>query len=329
MQSLTPSTPTTKSAEEDRIQGANSATKKTQEKSASSIVCAVTTTNKARQAGNQDSCAIAKNKTLNMKAVIVADGIGSCSYAERASKFVVENVRDQIEGLSSKEDIDVRQMFSNARAALVEHAEDFCKKEEISVDKKNSFGTTLIVSLEDDERVKLAYVGDGAIWHIRGNFNYFHVAQLLPWNALNYLNPHSVQNSQGIPVVYRLISISDDESETVPTILEIVKDNLSYGDIFMICTDGIYSFNQVCIARHSKDGSIWVSGEKTMSLFYQHLSQYFAANYDLTDNSLAEAMHKYLNTLNEQKILDDDATIGVIITAKAIEYQKTIGSQKM
>lgn len=286
------------------------------------ISVATTTKNQVEENKNQDSCEIAENKYLNLRAIIVADGLGSYKYAEHASKFVTKSIRDQIESFRSKKDIDFIQMFKNTKSGLIRFVKDFEKKNSVTLDRKNSFGTTLIVTLEDDNKVSFAYVGNGAIWHIRGNFNHFHKTKYLPWNALNYLNPHSVQNDQGKEAIYRMISISDDAEEVVPTVLHIDKDNLSYGDIFMICTDGIYSYDQIPIGKYPEDDSIWISGERAMYLFYQYLNDYFLKNPNPNNESLQKSIQIYLDLLKKKNLLDDDATIGVIITSKAIEYQK-------
>lgn len=286
------------------------------------ISVATTTKNQVEENKNQDSCEIVENKLLNLRAIIVADGLGSYKYAEHASKFVTKSIKDQIEGFRSKNDIDFIQMFKNTKSGLIRFAKDFEKKNNVTLDRNNSFGTTLIVALEDDNKISLAYVGNGAIWHIRGNFNHFHNTKYLPWNALNYLNPHSVQNDQGKEAIYRMISVSDDAEEVIPTVLHIDKDNLSYGDMFMICTDGIYSYDQIPIGKYPEDDSIWISGEKTMYLFYQYLNDYFEKNPNPNNESLQKSIQIYLDLLKKTNLLDDDATIGIIITSKAIEYQK-------
>ena len=131
----------------------------------------------------------------------------------------------------------------------------------------------------------------------------------------------------GKEAMYRLLSISDNTDECIPTVIQIDKDDVFFGDIVLICTDGIYSFDQVPIGK-LKDGSVWISGEKTMSLFYESLNQYFENNYDnLTDESLQIATQAYLEQLKNGQVIDDDATIGILITSKALIYQKKYQNQ--
>jgi two-component sensor histidine kinase len=63
------------------------------------------------------------------------------------------------------------------------------------LDWRNAFGTTVLCAVETIDHIVVGYLGNGAIIHIRGNFTTFPPSQLLPWTAINYLNPHTI--SQG------------------------------------------------------------------------------------------------------------------------------------
>jgi len=286
-----------------------------------SISCVLTGTDRLNIKENQDSFETAINKNLNIKAIIIADGLGSFQYSGLASKVVVKSVKSQIENLKLKEKIDLKNIFKNSKLDLISFTEKYKKRKKITFDQENSFATSLIVLIENEEYVNIGYVGNGAIWHIRGNFNHFNKSKYLPWNSMNYLNPHSIQNEFGKEALYKLISISNNFEESIPTIITINKDNIFFGDIFMICTDGIYSFDQVPIGK-MKDNSIWIHGEKTMSLFYNQLNTFFTENSDKTDKKLKIIIKTYLQNLIKNKLIDDDSTIGLTISNKALQYQK-------
>jgi serine/threonine protein phosphatase PrpC len=286
-----------------------------------SIFCVVTVTNKDNASENQDYGVTAKNQAVPMSAMIIADGLGSFEYAELAAREVVEFVRGQIENAVPEDAPDPSVLFHHAKTHLVEFANQFSEEKKISLDRARSFGTTLIAGLETITHLTLGYAGNGGIWHLRGNFNHFHESKYLPWNAVNYLNPHSVQGSAGKEELYRLLSLADDTDEAVPSVFRMEKDESYFGDIILICTDGIYSSDQVPVGK-AGDGSLWISAEKIMPLFYDHLNAYFAGPGEWTDQTLEKAMQEYLNTLKEQKLLEDDATLGVLITAKTLAYQQ-------
>ena len=144
-----------------------------------SIVCATTATNRIKENENQDFYEVAENNALNLKAVIVADGLGSYAYAELASQYVAKNLKEQIEQLSVMEEIDFEKMFKQAKSELIKCSQHIENKKKIVLNKDNSFGTSLIVAIEDANRIKVAYVGNGAIWHLRGNFNHFNKSKYL------------------------------------------------------------------------------------------------------------------------------------------------------
>lgn len=276
-------------------------------------IAAATLTNKVE---NQDWFSKISNPKLQIYGVVVADGIGSFSYAKDAARMVASFVRHSINQLTDINDLNFEIIFSEAKNELIE----FAREKGLETEGK-TLGTTLIVAVHHPtpnrnyDTIKVAYVGNGAIWHLRGNFNHFNESQLLPWNAINYLNPHSIQE-EGKEALYKLISVSDNIDEAVPSVLTFRTDNY-FGDIIMICTDGIYSYDQIQIGKDSL-GRTWISGEKSMSLFYSELNDYFKGNKPDLENFL----DNYLKKLNEIEELDDDATIALFITDNAITHQK-------
>jgi len=276
-------------------------------------IAAATLTNKKE---NQDWFSKISNPKLQLNGVVVADGIGSFSFAKEASNLVAKFVSIKIGELTDIADLNFENIFSEAKKELIAFA-----KEQNMETEGNTLGTTLIVAVHfptpnrNHDTIKVAYVGNGGIWHLRGNFNHFNESQLLPWNAINYLNPHSIQE-EGKEALYKLISVSNNYEEAVPSVLTFRVDK-NFGDILMICTDGIYSYDQVQIGKDNS-GRTWVSGEKSMSLFYSELNDYFKdENIDLEAH-----LYDYLKKLNSIEELDDDATIGVLITNDALVHQK-------
>ena len=294
-------------------------------------ICAVASaTYRQHPADNQDAVRTADCPVRGLRAVVVADGLGSQEHAGLGARWAVDIVAHLIESAPALapewepahawSEKEMRNLFVQARQGLRERAEAYCAEEDIDCDRENSFGTTLLIAIETETTVWLGYVGNGAIWHIRGGFNDFLENQYLPWNALNYLNPHTLQNSQGKEALYRLISPSD-EDESEPTILQLQKDS-AYGDILVICTDGIHSNDQVHIGR-TKDGTIWQKAEPPILRFFEALSELFVKSSpaELTDVRLQTALRKYLERLCADGLLDDDSSLGVIMTSAALHYQ--------
>lgn len=275
--------------------------------------------NRRNDAENEDCVGIASNADCGARTVLVADGLGSHAYSKLGAQWAIKGATEWINAAPTVTENVLRDAFVAARAEVNANAASFCSREGITVDKNQSFGTTLIVAAETQNTFIVGYVGNGAIWHIRGSFNEFSQSRYLPWNALNYLNPHSVESAEGKEAVYRLISFSDDKSEAIPTIIEIAKDRI-YGDILMICTDGIHSSDQLEVGRY-KDGSIWTKAEPTMLRFFAALNEFFCSSNAVTDEALHRALEHYTSQLRTDGLLEDDASVGVIVTAAALEYQ--------
>jgi serine/threonine protein phosphatase PrpC len=272
------------------------------------IFATATITNKSE---NQDS-----NGELNtdlLTAILVADGLGSYKYAQMSSNSVIGTLLRQLKNIEIVDSLDFDKLFRIAKEELIE----VCGKTKTEEDKNNDclFGTTLIAIAETESKIKIAYTGNGAIWHIRGNFDEFPQVYQFPWNAVNLLNPHSIPE-KGMEALYRLISDNNNFDECFPTEIEIEKDS-QQGDIFMICSDGIYSEDQRNFGTNSK--GIWVKYESTMQQFFKHLKHFFELQ-EYSNEKLDDALNKYLKEIKSD--LDDDATLGVLITGKTIDYQK-------
>lgn len=241
--------------------------------------------------------------------IIVADGLGSLSFAGVASQIVVQSINAELlNNFEKSERNDFKQIFENAKRKLINQATE-------TGNDANHYGTTVIVALDKQEELEIAYAGNGAIWHIKGNFNEFPSTYLFPWNAVNLLNPHSIPQG-GKEALYRLVSANSSFQEAEPSIINLRKDNF-FGDILMICTDGIFSNDQLNMGSNS--AGKWIKLEETMNLFFQKLKIYFEEVTEPNRENLNEFVTNYLEAI--KPIIDDDASIGILITPQVLQYQ--------
>jgi serine/threonine protein phosphatase PrpC len=266
---------------------------------------------------NQDACAVASNPDHPLSAVVVADGVGSHYGADLASSTVADSLATYLSSLDREMPLDLREAFTIARARLVQEVEQRYDPTSLDIDWTRAFGTTAMCAVETERSIVLAYTGNGAIFHIRGNFNTLGPAQLLPWSALNYLNPHSL-SLHGKNAMYKLLSPWATPEEIEPSIIEISKDDAHFGDIVLCCTDGIYSFDQVSIGR-DRNHALWISGEASMERFYAALKRFFES--EPSTDALETGLETYLAELGEANLVTDDCTVGVVITRKALAFQ--------
>jgi PPM family protein phosphatase len=281
-----------------------------------SLIATATITNKSE---NQDCKGEFLSNDFN--ALFIADGLGSYKYAKQSSERVIDFFVNEAKNHQGKIiDINFSKVYKQAKQKLIDFAKVSIKEEEKQ--EENLFGTTLISVLETEDKIKISYTGNGAIWHIRGNFNEFPSSYLFPWSAVNILNPHTIPEN-GKEALYRLISNNDDFTECIPSVIELEKDN-EYGDIIMICTDGIYSGDQLKAGKNDK--VTWVKYEPSMLKFFEYVSYYFKSNTLYDKESIEQIVIQYLEEI--KPMLDDDATIGILISKKTLNYQNEINWEK-
>jgi serine/threonine protein phosphatase PrpC len=279
------------------------------------VLATATNTSKSE---NQDDKGEFEGTHFN--SLFIADGLGSFIYPRLASARVVDFFKASAKNLNDVQaksyHPNFNEFFKQAKEKLIGFANENMKAED--KETQNLYGTTAITVFETEDKIHVSYVGNGGVWHIRGNFNDFPAAYHYPWNAVNYLNPHTT-SEDGKEALYRLISNSSDFTECVPTSIEIEKDK-SVGEILMICTDGIYSADQVKAGKNDK--GVWVRYEPSMLKFFEYLKEFFKANQYYSKELVEQMLNKYLEEL--KPTLDDDATIGIIITKEALNYQNKI-----
>lgn len=279
-----------------------------------SIISCASQTHK-RDKPNQDFCIAFDNSNLKIKGVIVSDGIGSHAFSEISSRFCAERAKEKLQTLENLP-IDFKTIFFEIKKELEEFVINELTKDDLN---KTTLGTTLICAVETLDEYQIAYVGNGSIWQISGNFNHFGKAIALPWNSINLLNPHTIEQ-KGKSVLYKYISIAD--VSTIPSIIKLSKNEDAFGDIIIITSDGVYTSDEAKIGKDD-NGVIWEMGEDTMIELYKTLDIFFSDNpSEATNVDLEFELNKYLTLLRHRDIMDDDTTLGVIISQKAIDYQQ-------
>lgn len=274
---------------------------------------------------NQDACALAFNSDYPLSGVVVADGLGSQYGADLASAVVANSLSAELAVWEPGRPIDFHALFAIARQRLIGEAGRHRQEISPDIDMTKAYGTTAICALETDRTLMLAYLGNGGIFHIRGNFNTFPSSQLLPWSSINHLNPHTI-SLDGRNAMYKLLSPRTTPEEAEPSVVTISKDEHCFGDIVLCCTDGVYSFDQTAIGRDSRN-NLWISGELSMERFYDALKQFF--DEEPSSDDLQSTLQTYLNGLNAAGLVTDDCTVGVVISGKALAYQAQLREKRM
>jgi serine/threonine protein phosphatase PrpC len=286
-----------------------------------SVLAVATITNKKT---NQDACAAVLNQRAGIAALIVADGVGSHYGAEIASAAAVEALREELDRISDPSSIDLRNLFSKAAEALGRKVSAITEQLPPGLNENNAFGTTLICAVETEDSIRVGYVGNGGILRIRGDFTEFPDSCILPWCVVNYLSPHSI-SLQGKNALDRIVSAYAMPVALQTDQLDFTKDE-RYGDAVVLCTDGIYSPDQVPVGL-DENGSVWMSVEPALLLLLDYLKKFFAAGRH-DSARLQESLDQYLADLQRRGLVEDDCTVAVLITDQALNFQHSRQSKK-
>jgi len=265
---------------------------------------------------NEDYVEVFENKILQLRGYILGDGIGSHYKPNEGSKFCVVRLKYYIENCIEKDELDLKLFFGKvAKDMILEF--DSSYDIAVNIEKEKCYGTTLICVIEEVNKFTIAYVGNGSIWHFRGNFSKFSPHRYLPWNVINLLNPHT-NEIDGKETLYKFIALETSTEQVIPSLIEIQKDNELYGDLLLASTDGLFSADHNAIAK-DKEGNIWISGEKKIELFINSLKSYFNEEKKLDSETLEKYVDTYLNDIQTKNLVDDDLSFGLIVTSPVLK----------
>lgn len=253
------------------------------------------------------------NKDAGFEGIIIADGIGSHKLAELSSEFCCAELQKLLTEIKTPALIRFDELYNAVKAALITYSS------EIEDAQGSSLGTTLLCVLEFDDHYQIAYAGNGSIWHVSGNFNQFSPARYLPWNSINLLNPHSVEEN-GKAALTNYISVTT--APPTPTVLQLSKNKNLPGEIIILTTDGIYSTDAVAVGKDDKE-VIWIKAEENMTRLHDMLDLFLKNDPQHAGNDgLQRSLQDYLNNLSRDGLMHDDTTAGIIISSTTIEYHQ-------
>jgi hypothetical protein len=264
---------------------------------------------------NEDAAVAVFPPASTVLGVAVADGLGSYARAGEAARYVAQRAASWLHEQGGEVDrAAFARLFAQVHTDLRAHAREAGGGGDPA---EEEYGTTLLVGVDAGAELLAAYAGNGAIWHLRGNFAAYPAAGL-PHNAVNLLNPHSVIR-QGREVLYNLVDAGQPHPP-VPAVVTVRKDPV-FGDLLVVCTDGVYSADQLTYGTDAA-GTLWVSAEAPMATLFHALRDLFAGWDGEGELPLEEALRTCLDGLRTRGILEDDATVGVIVTADALRHHR-------
>jgi PPM family protein phosphatase len=255
----------------------------------------------------QDCSAQFVNEVAGLCGVVLADGMGSCRKAKETAQFIVRVACEELEALQERKALDLPKLFLDVHQKLLSWiADEGSSQPEFGV-APQEYGSTLIVTIDAGDRFVMGYVGNGAIWHIRGNAFANHGNRLLPWSITNLLNPHTIPEN-GVEALYKYFSGSRNADLVRPTVVELSKDMI-HGDVLFSCTDGISSNDQIGIGKVTN--GVWVNVEDALLALMGLLRNYLDAPPDAS--GLERLRDDFVATLDRNAFVEDDASFGIVI----------------
>lgn len=183
-----------------------------------------------RREENQDSYGIIEGERF--KLLLVCDGMGGVKGGAVASKLAVEVVSQAIQGKRTLSENDLVDAIGQANAAILEHA---------STDPElQGMGTTLVAIAFCEQQLFVASVGDSRAYRIRRG----RVDQLTEDHTLVMELVRSgalAAEEAGSHPVSHMLTRSLGPMPTVDIDVVQVPDEPREGDLYLLCSDGLYN----------------------------------------------------------------------------------------
>jgi len=248
-------------------------------------------------------------------ALAIADGLGSSLDAHLASTLAVRNFLAGVADLDRQaQTIDpdaVRQIWERMVRALAHRSTNNPARYR---HQPQALQTTCTAVIELPDSYLISYLGNGSIFHIRGDFWSFWERRW-PWCVTDLMLGHSFLNETGKDTLYGIVGPSGLTAEV--RFLQLWKDT-TYGDLLVLCSDGISSPDHLRVGRDAND-KLWLEVNPHIdALLNQFLKPYFAQLGQPGDTAtgLAQALQTFLAA----QTFDDDATIGILVSRQARDY---------
>lgn len=171
------------------------------------------------------------------------------------------------------------------------------------------------------ERLCIHHLGNGAVLHLSGDFHTLGPSQA-PYKVNHVVMPHV--NSQG--ALLRHVSHSSGEEE-LRLSEQVLRLNQSTGDIVLMVTDGITTLEEEMLIKHEEAGYLRVQSE-ALQYVLSRLHAFLETNSasPVVDEGLRGFVTDVLLGLKQEQLLDDDASLGLVVTQRVLDHYAKKGS---
>jgi len=233
------------------------------------------------------------------KSLVLCDGIGEFTDSGIVAKLVVEN-------FISKDYLKLSEVIADVDVVSL-------KKDKLIG------GTTFIsaVNINNTDKVKIEYLGNGGVIHLHGDFS-FNVNSEEPYRYGEIMIPHISPNG----ALTKHISHNSEKVELATSTIEL---NLNYitGDIMLLFSDGISSLEDKVILKDNEN-RFWRNENPAIQRILKELNLLLKTNISPStfQDELIGFNLSILEKLKAENYLEDDASLGIIITENVLNHYR-------
>ncbi len=250
---------------------------------------------------NQDYADSFPSDDLN--ALVICDGIGEFEQSGEASKLVSEYFGKDV---------------------FHKRIDEIIKEAQIKLLEKKIVGGTTFISViqQSDSSIDLHYLGNGGVIHFNGDYaNNPYSSQ--PYRFTDIMLPHISPNG----ALTRHISHNSGINELTPSSLSLTLNN-SNGDIIILYSDGIGSLEEKAIIK-DEENRFWRHENQSIQIILNRLHLFLQIEHlNFSFYLLNDFLIDTLKFLKNEGLLDDDASIGIVLTEGVITYYSTLANDQ-
>ena len=233
------------------------------------------------------------------KSLVLCDGIGEFTDSGKVAKVIVDKF--------------IGENYLNLSDVILD-------KDVIAIKKEKLIGGTTFISavnLKNTDKVKLEYLGNGGIIHLHGDFSN-NVNSNEPYRYGEIMIPHISPSG----ALTKHISHNSEKVELASSTIEL---NLNYitGDLMLLFSDGISSLEDKVILKDNEN-RFWRNENPAIQLILKELNLLLKTiiSPSTFQDELIEFNQTILAKLKAENYLEDDASLGIIITENVLNHYR-------
>lgn len=198
--------------------------------------------------------------------IMLADGMGGHNAGEVASALAVNSIKEALfEVLNPENPVQDLENKDVVRQAII-YANDEINRHSAEHPSCAGMGTTIVVSLFNQESVVFAHVGDSRIYRFRDN----KLQQVTSDHSLvqemvdnGFLTEDEALQSNSRNLITRALGIADVVD------VDISEDQVEVGDIYLLCSDGLTDLvtdKEISPILVNAEGNIEIAAQQLVDL---------------------------------------------------------------